>query len=182
MTKKKGVYGIYNTSENKWYVGSSIDVESRLNGHVSAVKERTGIFKGINKKSAFQYLILKTINNRDSLELWENYFIGFYNSIENGYNKRLAARRPTLSIIQYLRSDSEICIMTETEIFSLLRVTSMEDCTAVKEKIPHIIISNNTKRYEKIAVINFLLKESKLNEYSSKLESETLKQQEAKTK
>jgi len=173
--KKIGVYGVHNTTANKWYIGSSKNVQMRIDKHIDSVKNRTGQFKGVSEGDDFVFKILKIVGNDKSLELWENYFIGLYNSIENGYNKILASRKPSISINGYCPSETEIIIIDDDGLVDLLKLNSKDELTEIKKRLPHFKISKNNHRYDQQTVINFLLAESETNTYLQQSEAEVSK-------
>lgn len=169
-----GVYGVHDLHNDMWYIGSSINIESRFKNHAKAISEKTGIFKGIDVDDCdFEYNILKVLTTDKTLELWENYYIGFFDSIKRGYNKKIALRNPILSISYYRTDTSEITIMDDEELFCFLKLKTEADFLEISARVPSIEISGTTKRYIKKDVINFLLKESRVNKYYSKMDSET---------
>lgn len=155
-----GIYGVYNTTKNKWYVGSSNNIESRLDIHIKSVKDKTGIFSSIDEDDDFEFKVLKELKSENALEAWENYFIGKYDSFENGYNKRIAFRKSTFIIDSFNFKDSELCIMDDNDLMEFLKIESQTDFDDLKTRIPQFKISKNVARYDKQSVINFLYQES----------------------
>lgn len=39
MSSRSGIYAIYNTIENKYYVGSSVNIQRRWNSHLRELKK-----------------------------------------------------------------------------------------------------------------------------------------------
>lgn len=92
-----GFYKIENKINNKVYIGASVNVENRLKNHQSLLKcnkhpnkTMQNDYNVIKKKGdnpPFSYSVLEEgINIRKTDEI-ESYYISFYNSVENGYNK-----------------------------------------------------------------------------------------------
>lgn len=86
-----GIYKIYCITEDKYYIGQSIDVLNRLEQH------KRELIKGehINSKlqNAFNSygennFVFEKIKNVEEqfLNVMEGYFIDFYDSVNNGYN------------------------------------------------------------------------------------------------
>jgi len=156
---KIGIYGIHNTTENKWYIGSSTNIEARLNSHIKSIKERTGVFIGVGKENDFTHVILKELKNSAQLELWENFYIGKYDSIDNGYNRILSSRRPNLSLENRIYNSSEIQIMNDEDLLAYLKLEDKEDIKILRDIVPSIKIGSSF-RYDKGTVIGFLLNDS----------------------
>ena len=91
-----GVYGIKNINNNKWYVGSSINIKSRIDGH------KRLLLKGAHHNShlqnafnlygidSFIYLQLEECDVLNRV-IREDYWIKKLKSINNGYNIRDAS-------------------------------------------------------------------------------------------
>lgn len=86
-----GVYMIRNKINGKYYVGSSIDIESRWKQHIKALDSNTHnnshLQNAWNKygKANFEFLILEEANLQD-LRNRETYYLKKLNCVENGYN------------------------------------------------------------------------------------------------
>lgn len=89
-----GVYKIYNTIEDKCYIGQSLDIENRWKGHVNELKKG----KHINKKlqlafdkygiEAFEFSILKEVEDLIWIDYYESYYTEKYNAVNGGYSVR----------------------------------------------------------------------------------------------
>lgn len=98
--KKIGIYCIYNKSNNKVYIGKSINIYKRIVGHISLLKrkdkksENEYFINSWNKygKNNFDYKVLEYFDKIDEKELnnKELFWITKYNSINSkfGYNLR----------------------------------------------------------------------------------------------
>lgn len=95
-----GVYSIYNSTKNKYYIGSSSNIESRIKHHKIALKKGTHtnieMQNDYNKMHSFEVIVLyceavlkNKCNNRQKLYQIEKECIKKYDSINNGYNKHL---------------------------------------------------------------------------------------------
>ena len=91
--KIQGIYRILNTITGKCYIGSSINIKSRWGGHRASLK--SGLSKNIkllrawNKygESAFDFSVIEiVIGDKEELYKKEQFWMDFYNSVENGYN------------------------------------------------------------------------------------------------
>jgi group I intron endonuclease len=93
-----GIYKIINTITNKVYIGSSVNLEKRVNGHFSSLRsnkhENKHLQYSFNKygESAFRADILKTFSKNEitqrELRNVETKYISKYNSNDSsfGYN------------------------------------------------------------------------------------------------
>lgn len=94
MKRLIGIYGI--CINNKWYIGSSINIKSRIHGHCSALKNNrhkvSELQKDFNNNDKCNIKILEIVEDEKYLNDLENYYIGLYNSFKTGYNKSLASR------------------------------------------------------------------------------------------
>ena len=86
------VYGIYNTINFKWYIGSCIDFKDRFerhryhlrhNQHHSSKLQRAYNIYG---EDVFDVIILHYITDEEDRFALEQSYIESYNSVENGYN------------------------------------------------------------------------------------------------
>lgn len=93
--KKIGVYGIFNTTTQKWYVGSSVDIDLRIWQHFNLLKKgkhyNYRIQQAFNEIGAkgFEVKILEECMEEERIEL-EKIWMDRLSSISNGYNIRIA--------------------------------------------------------------------------------------------
>ena len=86
-----GVYMIKNTVNEKYYVGSSVDIESRWKQHIKCLDNNTHNNKHLqnawNKygKDKFEFLILEETSLQDVRDR-ETYYLKKFNCVDNGYN------------------------------------------------------------------------------------------------
>ena len=89
---KSGIYTIYCKESNKYYVGQSIDVESRLKQHLRELKANTHINQSLQndfnlyKETSFIFNKIKDVEEQ-FLNVMEKYYMEYYDSLDNGYNK-----------------------------------------------------------------------------------------------
>ena len=92
--QKIGVYAIHNKKNNKYYIGSSVNVYSRLLTQCMVIN-RTGlnlrILEDISKKDYdFEFLVLETFEDGTitdkELRKKEYFYMKRYDSMKNGYN------------------------------------------------------------------------------------------------
>lgn len=93
---KIGVYAIHNKLNDKYYVGSSVNVESRMKSHRSRIEKLNGsnlkFDEDLKKEDDilnFEFIVLETFEDykvtESDLRQREAYFIEKYNAY-NGYN------------------------------------------------------------------------------------------------
>lgn len=90
--KISGIYIIQNILNKKLYVGSSVNVNSRLSQHKHQLKKKIHpnqkLQNAVNKYSLhnFKFSILEPVNDIDSLKDKERFWIDSLNSRDDGYN------------------------------------------------------------------------------------------------
>lgn len=92
----RGIYGFKNKETNKWYIGQSINIESRFYQHIidsiKNDKELVEFHKELKKypfeDNYWEFRIFENNNSftNEELDLYEARYIELYNSKENGYN------------------------------------------------------------------------------------------------
>ena len=95
--QKIGVYAIRNKANNKYYIGSSVNVYNRLKQQKSNIINYGLNLKLINdmkdKNFDLEFLIIETFEDGEitdqQLREKELFYIKKYNSIENGYNTNI---------------------------------------------------------------------------------------------
>lgn len=172
-----GIYLIRNKADNnKCYVGSSRNIEDRIKNH--KLRIASGVHHVFSKEICntgdFEFEVLLKLGSELHLQLFENYFIGLYNSIEQGYNKELSFRFPRLVIDGFKRVPDSLC--TREEISSLLKLSNEEaDVFFSDRNIPHILICKSIMRYNSADVLNWVLGKSESvdlkNRFSSSFEN-----------
>lgn len=94
-----GIYGIYDKTYDKWYIGSSVDIVTRIEGHKAKFRklskeptDKLMYFLHPCHQNNIEYHILEYCTPEELAEL-ERYYIRTYNSIEpNGYNAHAYTR------------------------------------------------------------------------------------------
>lgn len=81
---KCGIYGFFQISSGKWYVGQSIDIERREKEHRTSINSDWHQLL-LKNPSDFIFTILEECKEKE-LDSREFYYINLYNSFENGFN------------------------------------------------------------------------------------------------
>ncbi len=87
-----GVYKILNKTNNKVYVGSSINITKRKYVHFNKLSnnkhKNIKLQNAYNKygKNSFLFKIIEYVEDKNLLLVREQYWIEYFNSVENGYN------------------------------------------------------------------------------------------------
>ena len=88
----RGIYRIYCKSEDKSYIGKSINIEERWKIHLNELKKgkhhNKKLQKVFNKYGIddFEFSILKEVNDYYEITYYESYYAEKFNSFNNGYN------------------------------------------------------------------------------------------------
>ena len=107
-----GIYKIQNKINNKCYIGQSINIDRRWKEHKRKYYfEDTKFYRAIRKYGLenFEFSIIEECSPED-LDERENYWIVYYNTIEEGYNS-LLSNQSTLN---------KECVLSETEFLILI--------------------------------------------------------------
>lgn len=90
-----GIYKITNTLNNKCYIGQSINIEVRWKQHIYLSKNyfkykpTNNLYLDMNKNlSSFYFEVIEKCST-NKLDDREKYWINYYNSYNNGYNKTI---------------------------------------------------------------------------------------------
>ena len=88
---KSGIYTIFCTETNKYYVGQSLNVENRLKEHLRKLKNNNHINTSLQEDFNLygeDSFILKKIKDveKQFLNVMEGYYIDYYDSLKYGYN------------------------------------------------------------------------------------------------
>lgn len=93
LNKLQGIYGIYNATKQKWYIGQSHNIRTRISKHKTDLKNGKHPCKEMqtdyNNGDIFEYYALRINVNTDDLDLAENLYIQelCYARENKGYNK-----------------------------------------------------------------------------------------------
>jgi len=159
-----GIYGIRNKETDQWYIGSSQELEKRMNFHKNALmneNNRRGmpslLLEVIEETGGenFELIVLKELQSKNELESWENYYIGIYNSLNNGYNKILSRRLPTATYLSYSIKDEEMITKYEVAIKLQLSDDEFEELFD-DENLPSINIVGGKKLYLLSKILTYL--------------------------
>ena len=86
-----GIYKIYCKDTNKYYIGQSINVKTRLNQHLSELKNNRHINQELQNdfnicgEKSFIFEKIRDVEE-EFLNVFEKYYMEYYNSLEDGYN------------------------------------------------------------------------------------------------
>lgn len=87
-----GIYRIYCKSEDKSYIGKSINIEERWKQHLYELKKGNHINNKLQKvfnkygKDNFEFSILKEIDDYHEIAYYESYYAEKFNAFNKGYN------------------------------------------------------------------------------------------------
>ena len=87
-----GIYRIYCKSEDKSYIGKSINIEERWKNHLNELKKGNHINNKLQKvfnkygKDDFEFSILKEVDDYYEITYYESYYAEKFNAFNNGYN------------------------------------------------------------------------------------------------
>lgn len=93
---KVGIYAIHNKKNNKYYIGSSVNIENRMKSHRSNLERKRGLNKKIEQDLLrsgnicdFEFIVLETFEDQEITETQlrnrELDYIKQYDAY-NGYN------------------------------------------------------------------------------------------------
>ncbi len=101
--KCSGIYGLRNKVNNKWYVGqSAVSIENRWNEYhrPNRCKGQTKLYNALRKYGIdnFEKIVLEEcLPSQHILDSREDYWIRYYNSVEDGYNCRYGGANGRMS-------------------------------------------------------------------------------------
>ena len=135
-----GIYGIRNKTNNKWYIGQSVNIEERWDSHTGKKEffaEQCEITKEIqeNGEENYEFVLIEEVKNREELDEREIYYIEKYDSYNNGYNETRGGRIPWRGfrlkatpeeIIEYYYSEMGITCRKTAQHFGIDKDTVVE--------------------------------------------------------
>ena len=145
MQTKSGVYCILNKNLNKRYIGSSVNVKSRLMQHRYQLKENihynTKLQEDFNLNS-YEFYVIEYCN-RDMLLVREQYWIDFYGGVNSG------------NLYNQWNVDWSECNSSFNENVSKATIAAQKD-TAIRQKmsLSHIGKSHSQQTKDKISKSN----------------------------
>ena len=87
-----GVYGFWNIENGKIYIGSSKNIKSRINNHLSKLRngrhENKEMQKDFDDGNKFMVFNVLEVDNTKNLRYFENISIIRFDAINKGYNKQ----------------------------------------------------------------------------------------------
>lgn len=87
-----GIYKIYNTVENKCYIGKSLNIEGRWSAHKNLLRNGKHHSKKMQLDfdkygmNSFEFRIIKVVDDPLWLDYYESYYAEKYNAFNEGYN------------------------------------------------------------------------------------------------
>ena len=91
----KGIYKITDKISNKVYIGQSSNLASRFNAHISDFENGKGLKKH-NPELQIENLtfeIIEICENEEDLDERERYWIKYYDSFFNGFNRTMGGKK-----------------------------------------------------------------------------------------
>ena len=82
------IYSIHNLTSGKKYIGQTVEkMQRRVVRHFRTVNE-TKISRAIQKYSKYDFVygIVEEVEDKNFLDVREQYWIKFYDTVENGFN------------------------------------------------------------------------------------------------
>lgn len=157
-----GVYRMWNTKSRNSYIGSSECIEQRIEQHKANLEKgyfnNTRLFKEDLEKTgieSFSFEILKQLKSQKELESWENFFIGKYDSIDNGYNTILSRRTPVVNIKNIKYEVKQVDLLTKFELAVALKLEENELNEILKDDDLPAIKIGKCKRYIIEDILNY---------------------------
>lgn len=96
----QGIYRIVNITNNKWYIGSSINIRQRIHQHLRDLRQNTHdnakLQNAWNKygKDAFEFWIVELVENCEDLLPVEQEWLNKHRPHITGYNIAIGATGP----------------------------------------------------------------------------------------
>lgn len=145
------IYKITNIQNNKVYIGQTIrPIKDRFNRHINDAINNildTHFARAIRKYGKDSFIIeqIDSAQNQDELNQKEQYWIRYYNSIENGYNETDAISKCGGNTYRS-KTDEEMEVIKEK-----IRQTKLGSKNPMARKIKRInIITNETDVFDTV--------------------------------
>lgn len=100
------VYGIYNHTEEKWYIGSSVNLSRRRSEHLSLLRRGTHPNKKLQDScnrtgfSSIEFFVIEELDNDSNLLNIEFEYIKEFDSYNNGYNNTDTTLNSSMSYLE----------------------------------------------------------------------------------
>jgi group I intron endonuclease len=96
-----GIYGILNTATNKWYIGQSVNLQTRKWAHLTKLRKgqhrntHLQLAFNLHGESYFRFHCLEVLPNSANLDTRERYWIAIKHASNpsSGYNYESGGRR-----------------------------------------------------------------------------------------
>jgi group I intron endonuclease len=146
--RKSGIYKIYNTLNNKFYIGSAVNFRKRFNKHISDLrknKHHSLLLQNsynLHGHEHFRFVILEIIDNKSDLSVREQYYLDLLNPNDPniGYN-----------ICSIVGSRLGVTINEETRLKKSIKQREVMSRPDVIEKIRKSNLSEYTKKLRSLA-------------------------------
>ena len=168
-----GIYGVHNKTKDKWYIGSSDNLERRLTDHSNAFAQKDLTFcASKDMKDEFEFITLKTLRSAIELESYENFYMGKFDSITNGYNRVLSRRKPRLEITAVKTNIEDFVMLRKEDVIQFLNINDLDfEEMRLTKGFPFIRIASRTIRYCKEDILSWLYKKAALEMYHDEIAS-----------
>lgn len=184
MNDVVGIYRIENTLNNKSYIGQSICIENRLCQHLKSFEKKQDALNREDEElspTALRITVLE-ICNKEDLDAREQYWIEYYNSFENGYNRttggrfipcdftdevnsyREARRQEVVSLRIQNKKDTLIAFAKKTMVPGMLLPKQLKEQLA-KEFSEKGLRDKGRNSYFTFAVVKNWLRENKICDF-----------------
>lgn len=165
-----GIYMIKNKQTGQMYIGQSIDINKRYHYHCCYGNYTSSyIDRAINKygMNNFELIILEELdNNKDLLNLREQYWIDFYNTYNNNFHYNLTPGGDSLNQSDYVKKKiSQSKIGSKHSLLTKNKMSQShigkKHTQEVKNKISKALSNKNHPMYNKKHTVNSCIKISK---------------------
>jgi len=139
--RKSGIYKIYNSLNDKFYIGSAVNFRKRFNKHISDLKKnkhhslRLQNSYNLHGPEYFKFVILEIIDNKSDLLVREQYYLNMLNPNDPnvGYNVcGIVGSRLGVTINEEARLKKSIKqreVMSRPEVIEKIRKSNLSEYT-----------------------------------------------------